>query len=170
MLEGKFRHTVELFQSARALLATDRQAEDAVKQAYVRMPDLIMPTRGQLDERGVLFAALFRCLKRMNDGESQQPPGNFAPCGGSITALRSLPVNQAAILLLADVHGFNWEEICVILGVAEHEVSPQLARARKALRLAAANEPPLQDSRNRACLLFAPSAPQVYRRYPSGRG
>jgi hypothetical protein len=162
MLEGKFRNTAELFQSARALLATDRQAEDAVKQAYTRMPDLTMPAGGQLDERGVLFAALVRYLKRMNDGESQQPSGNSAPSGAPITALRSLPVDQALTLLLADVHGFDRKEISMILGVAELEVSPQLARARKAFRLAAeppfAADPPFKDSRNRAPLLFGVSA------------
>jgi len=160
MVEGKFRHAVELFQSARMLLATDRQAEDAVKQAYTRMPDLIMPAGGQLDERGVLFAALVCYLKRMNNGESQQQLRSSAPSGAPITALRSLPVDQAAILLLADVHGFNREEISVILGVPEHELSPQLARARKALRSAVAGEVPLQDSGNRVPLLFAASVPQ----------
>ena len=160
MQEGKFRHTVDLFQSARMLLATDRQAEVAVQQAYARMPDLIMPAGGQLDERGVLFAGLVGYLKRMNDRQSKQPSGNSEPYTGWITALRSLPVDQAAILLLADVHGFNREEISVILGVPEHELSPQLARARKALRSAVAGEVPLQDSGNRVPLLFAASVPQ----------
>lgn len=160
MVEGKFRHTVELFRSARSLLATDRQAEDAVKQAYARMPELILTAGGQLDERGVLFAALVRHLKRTTDGELQQPLGSSAPSGTLITALRSLPVDQAAILLLADVHGFNCEEISVILGIVEHEVSPQLAHARKALRLAAATELSLPDPGNRVPLLFGVTAPR----------
>jgi Sigma-70, region 4 len=158
MMEGKFRHVVELFQSARALLATDRQAEDAVTHAYSRMADFVVPAGGQLDERGVLFLSLVDYVKRMNVGEMQQLSDNSGPGDASLTALRSLPVDQAVILLLADVDGFERREISVILGVAEQEVTPQLGRARKALRLAVASEPALQDSGNRAPLLFAVSA------------
>jgi hypothetical protein len=160
MLEGKFRYMVELFQSARTLLATERQAEDAVKHAYSKMPDLIKPAGGRLDERGILFAALVRYLKRMNDGEAKQPSGKSAPGGAPMTALQSLPVDQAAILLLADVHGFSREEIGVIMGMVEDEVPPQLAHARKAWRLAAASETPFRDSENRAHLILAVSAPR----------
>jgi len=58
-------------------------------------------------------------------------------------ALRSLPPDQREVILLADVHGFQYEEIAAATGVAMGTVKSRLFRARERLRRALEHRPEL---------------------------
>lgn len=58
-------------------------------------------------------------------------------------ALRSLPPDQREVVLLADVHGLQYEEIVAITGVTMGTVKSRLFRARERLRRALQRRPEL---------------------------
>jgi len=58
-------------------------------------------------------------------------------------ALRSLPPDQREVVLLADVHGLQYEEIVAITGVTMGTVKSRLFRARERLRRALERRPEL---------------------------
>lgn len=60
-----------------------------------------------------------------------------------LEALAALPFEQRQVLLLADVHGFQYEEIVAITGAGMGTVKSRLFRARERMRAALARHPEL---------------------------
>ncbi len=60
-----------------------------------------------------------------------------------LEALATLPFEQRQVLLLADVHGFQYEEIVAITGAGMGTVKSRLFRARERMRAALSRHPEL---------------------------
>jgi len=127
-----FRHAAELYQSARALLPSDRAAELAVKRAYSSSPGTRSCDGCGSGNRTRLFAALFEQIRLSSDGGLRDSSPDMEH--ELFAALRGMPLESASVLLLADVHRFGRQEVSAIMGCAEEVVPLRLSSARKDLR------------------------------------
>ena len=73
-------------------------------------------------------------LRRLGRHRAHEPLPDPAEANGLLSALRRLPPDQAAVVILRHHHGYTNREIAASLGVAESTVASRLAAAKLKLR------------------------------------
>jgi RNA polymerase sigma-70 factor (ECF subfamily) len=153
------RHRAAVHRVARALTATDADADDVVQDAFLGALRGADGYRGQATVRAWLFAitrhAAFRRARRADqvphepatldrlgaDAGWGQPDVEAAAALAEdrrllARALASLPLEEREVIVLRDVEGLSGEEAAAALGVGVAAMKSRLHRGR--LRLAAA--------------------------------
>jgi len=145
-----------LFRTAYGVLGDAALAEDCVQDSFVRAfrawprwrPDA--PAEAWLHRIVINLSRTYRRRQRMREvGEvlrrlgRPQPspdPATEAERSDFIVALRELPADQAAAIVLRHYHGYSNREIAQSLGVSERTIGSRLAKARAALQIRLGSE------------------------------
>ncbi len=126
-------------------------ADDALQDAYVKAYRKLSTFDGQSAFSTWLYTIVYRtCLDQIRSrnrraevglfAAGEQPstgidhPTRHAESDALAHALRGLPPDQMAAIVLVEVDGCTYEEAATILGVAEGTISSRVTRARRALR------------------------------------
>ncbi|HJZ46242.1 MAG TPA: RNA polymerase sigma factor [Roseiflexaceae bacterium] len=149
------RYQAPLFRYLRGLVNDPEQAQDLLQETFLRAYRSI----GTLDDPGLLRSWLYRiahnqaysALRRrrliswlpLTFGQHLSTP---APDRGAVElahveeALRRVPIQQRAPLLLHLVAGFSYAEVAALLQVSEGTVRMRISRGRAAFRAAYGGE------------------------------
>ena len=73
-------------------------------------------------------------VRRLGRPSPGQDPANVAEGGELFRALRKLPPDQAAAVVLRHHHGYTNREIAIALGAPESTIASRLAKAKERLR------------------------------------
>jgi RNA polymerase sigma-70 factor (ECF subfamily) len=73
-------------------------------------------------------------VRRLGRPGPSQDPAEIAEGGALFRALRKLPPDQAAAVVLRHHHGYSNREIAIALGAPESTISSRLAKAKERLR------------------------------------
>lgn len=132
------------------ILGDRAAAEDCTQDAFVRAfkawgtwkPDA--PAEAWLHRIAINVAYNHIRQRRMRDvGElvrrlgrpaSDEDPAKLAEGGDLFRALRKLPPDQAAAVVLRHHHGYSNREIAIALGAPESTIASRLAKAKERLR------------------------------------
>ena len=150
------RHSDEIYRYARALLASQADAEDATQEVLLRLWRHL-PRLNPFNLRAWLFQTT-RCYcldqirRRSNraaplpleDGLLEAQPDELAvnPCLAADSSLRleqaraallQLPENLRSVFVLYEVNGLRYREIAATLGIPINSVKVYLSRARQRL-------------------------------------
>lgn len=128
------QHLDELFQVARALCTTRKQAEAAVERAFRSVAanrDLSRDGRLQLltvvmEQIRLSRSGVWRILHKV----SVQPQDSVDPM---LLALRELPLELAQAVVLVDVLDLKRSEAAAVLARTDSELAALVARGRQAL-------------------------------------
>lgn len=146
-----FPHMNVLYQSARALLRHDGEAEDAVQETYLQAWRSFHRFTPGTNCRAWLFAILFNVIRhqrrKWRDRFSMGLPESFEETvaavpsipeqltdGEILAALEEIPRQYSEVVLLADVQEFSYREIQQTLGIPVGTVMSRLSRGRQLLR------------------------------------
>jgi RNA polymerase sigma-70 factor (ECF subfamily) len=154
------RHTPRALQTAwRILGGLDREAEDAVQDAWVRAVGAIGDWRGEAPFgawfRGIVVHVAVDALRRRARFPAAEDDGVDDVCARELPLGDRLDLEQAiaalapgyrAVLVLHDIEGFTHEEIGAQLGITAGTSKGQLFKARRAVR--ARLEPELNGGDN----------------------
>ncbi len=130
------------------------QARDAVQDALVAAAEHLTDFRGDGSLEGWLSTMVTRACRRMQRGRKNDPalhaelspqtvgqaplPDELAAqarlAGALDTALLTLPPDDRAMVLLADVDGWRATEIAEAMAMTDGQVRTRLSRARRRLR------------------------------------
>ena len=153
------RHTKRALQTAwRILGGLDREAEDAVQDAWVRAMGALGEWRGDAEFgawfRGIVAHVAIDAVRRRtrfafdavdaSDGRSNGVAAAECPLGDRLdleSAIASLAPGYRAVLVLHDIEGFTHGEIAARLGITEGTSKGQLFKARRAVRARLEPEP-----------------------------
>jgi RNA polymerase sigma-70 factor (ECF subfamily) len=145
-------HLNELYRTAARLLGDGTQAEDVVQETYLQAWKSFARFEPGTNCRAWLFKILVNTihhyrrgwfnLRRVKESEEilEQTAAGAAPIPERIAqdeilrALRRLPADYRAVVLLADVQEFSYKEIARMLDVPIGTVMSRLSRGRKLLR------------------------------------
>ncbi len=145
-------HLHELYRTAARLLGDSTKAEDVVQETYLQAWKSFARFEPGTNCRAWLFKILVNTihhhrrnwfnLRRVKDSEDilEQTAVCTAPVPERIAqeeilrALRRLPADYRAAVLLADVEEFSYKEIAGLLNVPIGTVMSRLSRGRKLLR------------------------------------
>jgi RNA polymerase sigma factor (sigma-70 family) len=140
------RHTPRLrVLVLRVLGGHDADAEDAVQESWVRAVASVGDFRGDSQFgrwlNGIGIRVAWEVIRRRHstdpirpDDEPAVDPPDSAERLDLEDALRRLPDDQRAVVVLHDVEGYGHDEIAASLGVAIGTSRSHLSRARRALR------------------------------------
>lgn len=151
------RHERRVFNLARALTASDSEAEDLAQETFLRAYQGLRRFRGDSAFATWLHRIAIntinshlarRCLRiedpeprqERDDGREAEPASgmsledDLARRDAIDRALATLPPELRATLVLRDVEGFGYAEIATMLGVPLGTVESRLFRARQRLR------------------------------------
>jgi RNA polymerase sigma-70 factor (ECF subfamily) len=142
--DGRMRRLASGLMGSRS--ATDDALQDAYLKAYRDLGDY----HGDAAFATWLHTIVYRtCLDNLRQHNCRAEVDLDAvpePSGGSNdaerivdadavdTALRNLPPDQAAVVILVDGDGCSYQEAAAVLGVREGTIASRLNRARRALR------------------------------------
>lgn len=129
----------------------DAGADDALQDAYVKAYRNLSTFDGRSAFSTWLYTIVYRtCLDQIRTHNrraevdlstiGEQPstemdhPTRHAESDSLTRALRRLPPDQIAAIVLVEVDGCTYDEAATILGVAEGTISSRVTRARRALR------------------------------------
>jgi len=131
-----------------AMLGDVAAAEDCVQDAFVKAyrawprwtPDA--PAEAWLHRIAIRVAISHRRRERLRDagalilrlGRPSDDPAEGVDSQDLLAALRRLPSDQAAAVVLRHHHGYSNREIATALGVPESTVSARLVAAKRKLR------------------------------------
>lgn len=152
-------HMQDLFRSAASILGNRTEAEDAVQEAYLQAWKSFERFTPGTNCRAWLFGILFHVISHQRRKWLSRfilrEPKTFedttaytAPMPENLTdqevlaALRGIPEQFAAVILLADVQEFSYKEIHESLGIPIGTVMSRLSRGRQLLRAQLANLAP----------------------------
>ena len=140
-----------LFRTAYGVLGDAALAEDCVQDSFVKAfrawsrwrPDApaeawlhrIVINLARTHRRRQRMREVGELLRRLGRPQASPDPGSVAERSDFIAALRGLPADQAAAIVLRHYHGYNNREIAQSLGVSERTVGSRLAKARSALQI-----------------------------------
>jgi RNA polymerase sigma-70 factor, ECF subfamily len=135
------------------LLGDRDRMDDALQEAYVRAFRALPRFRGDarvgtwlfritynacLDElargRKVVWVSLDELVEQASD--DPEPADFLGDHSEVVTALRALPPDERTVMLLVDVHGFDYASAAEIVGVPVGTVASRLNRARQSVRQA----------------------------------
>ncbi len=126
------------------------EAEDCVQETFVKAyrawkdwtPDA--PAEAWLHRIGLNIAFSYRrwqalrevgeVIKRFGGPKVEADPADVALRGDLFDALRRLPPDQAATVIMRHHHGYTNREIAAALGLPESTIASRLATAKKRLR------------------------------------
>ena len=149
-------HHGVLYQSARSLLGSVAEAEDAVQETYLLAWKSFDKFRPGSNCAGWLFSILFNVVRhhrrkwlfrfRLTDDPDvfERTVADSTSVGDEITdgemlaALKAIPQQYAEVVLLADVQDFSYKEISQTIGRPIGTVMSRLSRGRELLRSALA--------------------------------
>jgi RNA polymerase sigma-70 factor (ECF subfamily) len=145
-----FEHMNALFRTAKALLRSTEEAEDAVQEAYLqawKCFDRFTPgTNGRAWMFGILFNVIRHPRRKWDRLRFGLPEGyeRTAAAPESIpdnltddevlAALQQIPRPYAEVVVLADVQEFSYKEIQEALDIPIGTVMSRLSRGREQLR------------------------------------
>ena len=162
------RHERAVFNVCLRLLRDVPAAEDAAQDTFIRAWTGIASFRGGQVRPWLLRIATNRCYDLLRSrgrrpatsldaepfeiepvwssrGETDEPPEVFALRAELAIhlerALATLPDDQRLVVVLADVHGFDYQEVAAVTGAALGTVKSRLSRARARLRQALHDDP-----------------------------
>jgi RNA polymerase sigma-70 factor (ECF subfamily) len=133
-----------------AVLRDHAAAEDCAQEAFVRAfrawsewkPDA--PAEAWLHRIALNVASSHRrwhrlrevgeVVRRLGEPEVGAAPADLALRSDLLAALRRLPADQAATIVLRHHHGYTNRDIATALGVPESTIASRLAAAKKRLR------------------------------------
>ena len=137
---------------AHRLLGSRSAMDDALQDAYLKAYRKLDDFDGRSSFSTWMYTIVYRtCLDHLRTrgrraeidlGSVPEPAGDVDPAERHADldalgrALRDLPPDQAAAILLVDGDGCSYEEASVVLGVREGTIASRLNRARSALRSA----------------------------------
>lgn len=153
-------HMQDLYRSAASILGNRTEAEDAVQEAYLQAWKSFERFTPGTNCRAWLFGILFHVIshhrRKWLSRFILREPKTFedttaytAPVPENLTdqevlgALRGIPEQFAAVVLLADVQEFSYKEIQESLGIPIGTVMSRLSRGRQLLRAQLANLAPV---------------------------
>jgi RNA polymerase sigma-70 factor (ECF subfamily) len=129
------------------LLGDRTLMDDVLQDAYVRAFVSLPKFKGDAGLGTWLFRITYNaCIDELRRSRravpldqdatsSERGPGELAVERQDLAAaLRSLPTDQRAAVLLVDAYGFDYAEAAKVLGVREGTIGSRLSRARAALR------------------------------------
>lgn len=136
-----------LFRTALAIVGEPAAAEDCVQDACLRAfkawPRFRedAPAEAWLHRIALNVAISYRRRERLRSlpetllrlGRPREE-GEIEPEGGVFQALRSLPLEQAQLIVLRYHHGYSNRELAAALGVPETTLGSRLTVARRALQ------------------------------------
>lgn len=147
-----------------AMLHDQAAAEDCVQETFVRAfkawprwtPDA--PAEAWVHRIAVNVGVSYRRHARLREvgetlrrlgrpGPGRDPAAAAVEDGSVLTALRRLPAEQAALVVLRHHHGYSNREIATALGIPESTVSSRLGAARRKLQEELADSAPAGDRR-----------------------
>lgn len=144
------RHQARFFRVAARTLRDEREAQDCVQIAFFRVYRKAADYRPELPATPWLYRILSNaCIdawRRRRHETATAAPESAAPGAPEglrldlAAALSLLPAQTRVVLLLFALEGFSHAEIAAIRGVSVNTVKTQLARARRTLRSALAEE------------------------------
>ena len=146
-----FPHMNVLYQSARALLRDEAEAQDVVQETYMQAWRSFQRFTPGTNCRAWLFAILFNVIRhhrrKWRDRFSVGLPERFEQTAAAavpvpeeltdseiLRALQEIPNQYTEVVLLADVHEFSYREIQDALGIPVGTVMSRLSRGRQLLR------------------------------------
>jgi RNA polymerase sigma-70 factor, ECF subfamily len=140
-----------LFRTAYGVLGDAALAEDCVQDCFVRAfrvwsrwrPDApaeawlhrIVINLARTHRRRQRMREVGEVLRRLGRPQPSPDPSSLAEHSDIVAALRELPADQAAAIVLRHYHGYTNREIALSLGVSERTVGSRLAKARTALQI-----------------------------------
>jgi len=141
-----------VYRTLSAILSDPEAAEDCAQDAFVQAfqawkrwrPDApaeawvhrIAVNRAISYRRSVKLRSVGQLLRRLGRPAPSVDPAEAATRPDLLTALRSLPPQLAAAIVLRHYHGYNNREIAAALGVSERTVGSRLQQAGERLRAA----------------------------------
>ena len=145
------RHADRLFTIARRLTGSSADAEDALHDLFVGLPELLRryEERGRLDQwlTGVLVRLVLtrsRTTRRQEaiaareaviDRELQQPVGDPWTTVDLERALAALPDALRGVFVLRQIEGYTHDDIAALLGISSAASRVRYFRALRQLRL-----------------------------------
>ena len=137
-------HSRRMYRAARAVLDSDADAEDAVGQAILQAWQSLDSLRDKDAVRPWLVKIAVNCAyaQRRKQGKvvyledvTPEPAAPGIPqSGGLWDAVRALPPERRAAVVLFYYEGMQIDEIAKALGVPRGTVKSRLSRARKQLK------------------------------------
>jgi RNA polymerase sigma-70 factor (ECF subfamily) len=139
-----------VYRTIAAILGDPAEAEDCVQDAFVKAfkawprwrPDA--PAEAWIHRIAVNQAISYRrssklrsvgeLLRRLGKPHDTPDPAQVATKPDLLKALRSIPPNLAAAIVLRHYHGYNNREIAAALGVSERTIGTRLNQAAERLR------------------------------------
>ena len=136
-------HLNDLFRTATRLLGNSIEAEDIVQETYLLAWKWFDRFELGTNCRAWLFTIMFnavrhyrrRCFDRRVTGETAEVLEETLS-SDVLSALKGIPPEFRAVVLLADVQEFSYKEIAEILRVPMGTVMSRLSRGRQLLRIA----------------------------------
>jgi RNA polymerase sigma factor (sigma-70 family) len=163
------RHQPHVHEFCRQMLGTRDEAEDAVQQTFLAaFRDLARGRRPRAMRPWLLGIARRRCLALLADGRRRSfaesaDPVVASPVGvvaardelrGVLADLGTLPEDQRAALILAELRGVSHRDIAEIIGCRRDKVKALVFQARESLETSrAARETPCADIRHQLATL-----------------
>ncbi|MEP6537051.1 MAG: sigma factor-like helix-turn-helix DNA-binding protein [Bryobacteraceae bacterium] len=126
----------DLFQSANALLPSEASACDVVRATY---REAVTNRDGVAFDRTKLFSILLRNVRRKRKdwqllaGRAGKSAAGNDSGEGLLAMMRSMPLDEAEVVLLRDVQEFTMEEIQRMLGGRIDSIHELLKRGRTRL-------------------------------------
>lgn len=145
-------HGRMVFAVCRAILRDPDEAEDAAQATFLSAHEALV-RGGVVREPGAWLATIARneCRGRIQAHRAEPLPLYVEELAGSVTleddlhrrttvahlrdAIAVLPEKQREAVILRDLYGLRYGEICVALGVSRPSVEALLFRARRTLRV-----------------------------------
>lgn len=116
---------------ARAFVAWPHWKPDAPAEAWIHR----IAINGALSQRRrQRLREVGEIVKRIGRPAPPDDPADVASRGDLLSALRRLPPNQAAVVILRHNHGYSNREIAISLGIPEATVASRLVAAKARLR------------------------------------
>lgn len=140
-------HGRELFRVAYRLLGTREDAEDALHDVFVGLPEALehYEERGRLDawlRRITVRVALMRLRSQGRRREGSLSTAAHVPTPAGLTpeqielqtAVNALPAELRSVVVLKEMEGYSHAEIATLLGISAVTSRVRLYRAMRSLR------------------------------------
>ena len=131
-------HAPAMYLLALRLAGSQRDAEDVVQEAWLRVASGVAAYGGLAPLRSWLCGVVVNCARERRRGpmfvelgEQPHTPNEHIDLE---RAVRELPDGFRHVLVLHDVYGFTHEEIASMLGIEPGTSKSQLSRARQRVR------------------------------------
>ncbi len=134
-------HAPAMYLLALRLVLNQRDAEDVVQEAWLRVASGVAAYGGRAPLRTWLCGVIVNCARERRRGPLFRELEDRGAAGSQPAetvdlerAVRELPDGFRHVLVLHDVHGFTHEEIASLLGIEPGTSKSQLSRARQRVR------------------------------------